>query len=92
MEKSARVLSLLVILITLLVPIAQASDHADPIFLSDPEANITGLFFFPRGDQYIMILNVRRATTKGKPFPLTPYDYVINIDLHSEVTVCPPGR
>ncbi len=67
-------------------PSALASDHADPIFLSDPEANITGLFCFPHNDQLILILNVRRSTTKGTPFPLAPYEYDINIDTHSEVT------
>jgi hypothetical protein len=67
-------------------PAALASDHADPIFLSDPEANITGLFCFPHGDQLVLILNVRRSTTKGTPFPLAPYEYDINIDTHSEVT------
>jgi len=67
-------------------PPALASDHADPIFLSDPEANITGLFCFPHDDQLVLILNVRRSTTKGTPFPLAPYEYDINIDTHSEVT------
>lgn len=81
-----RVAVLLVVLAGLLAPVAQASDHADPIFLNDPEANITGLFFFPHGDQYVVILNVRRATTKGTPFPLTPYEYVVNMDMHSAIT------
>jgi hypothetical protein len=81
-----RIALVLTAAVLVLAPLAYASDHADPIFLSDPEANITGLFFFPQGDQYVMILNVRRATTKGTPFTLAPYEYVVNIDWHSQVT------
>ncbi len=77
---------LLIILAMLAVP-AFASDHADPlVVVDDPEANLTDLFFFPHGDNYVVILNARRATLKGKPFPVTPYEYTINIDLHSKVT------
>ena len=42
-----------------------ASDHADPIGI-DPtkqEPNITGLFFFPDGDDMIVIFNVRPSLT-----------------------------
>src|SRR5258708_2475834 len=83
---TVRALLLVLLFAVLLAPVALASDHADPIFLSDPEANITGLFCFPHNDQLILILNVRRSTTKGTPFPLAPYEYDINIDTHSEVT------
>lgn len=60
---------------------ARASDHADPLHLTDPYSNITGLFIFPKGDQYILIFNVRKSLVVPKPYPLSPYDYVVNIDL-----------
>src|SRR4029077_20072507 len=62
-----------------------ASDHADPTDLTDPYSNITGLFFYPKDDQYIMLFNVRRALTAPKPYPLSPYDYVVNIALTTPV-------
>ena len=67
-------------------PAALASDHADPTDLTDPNANITGLFIFPKGDQYILIFNVRRALTDPKPYDLAPYEYVVNFDLSTPVT------
>lgn len=71
----------------LAVPIvALASDHADPTDLTDPNANITDLFFYPKGDQYILIFNVRRALTAPKPYDLTPYEYVVNFDHTTPVT------
>jgi hypothetical protein len=85
MDRFARAL-VLVLAAMLLAPLAEASDHADPIFLESNESNITGLFFFPHDDQYILILNVRRATQKGAPFNLSPYEYAINIDWHSAIT------
>src|SRR5882724_12549042 len=51
----------------------QASDHADPVALKHPETNITGLFFFPQGDQMILIFNVRRSLRNPKPYTLEPY-------------------
>src|SRR5882724_12790940 len=60
-----------------------ASDHADPMILTEPYANITGLFFFPKDDQMILVFNVRRALRKGKPYELTAYDYVVHMDLHT---------
>ncbi|HEY2092156.1 MAG TPA: hypothetical protein VGJ81_09715 [Thermoanaerobaculia bacterium] len=81
----------LVVLSLFAVPAAFGSDHADPLVVEEPEANITDLFFFPHGDNYVLIFNVRRATLKGKPFPITPYAYAINIDLHSQVTFDNPG-
>jgi hypothetical protein len=85
---AARPLRLLTSLVFLfLAPIAVlASDHADPTDLTDPYANITGLFFYPKGDQYIMIFNVRRSLTAPKPYVLSPYEYVVNIDLTTPVT------
>lgn len=59
----------------------RASDHADPLNLTDPNANITGLFIFPKGDQYILVLNVRKSLVGPKPYELSPYDFVVNIDL-----------
>lgn len=76
----------LLTLLLLAAPIGVlASDHADPTDLTDPYANITGLFFFPKGDQYIMIFNVRRSLTAAQPYPLSPYEYVVNIDLTTPV-------
>ncbi|NOT11030.1 MAG: hypothetical protein HOP23_04215 [Methylococcaceae bacterium] len=69
-------------------PASKASDHADPFFISTEEqaANLTGLFFFPKGDQYILILDVRRSLTAAPPYILDPFEFDINIDTHSEVT------
>src|SRR4051812_40521543 len=64
----------------------EASDHADPMMLREPDANITGLFFFPKGDQMILVFNVRRALTAPKPYHLDQYSYVVHMDLHSKVT------
>lgn len=83
--RAASAAALLVLFATLAVP-AKASDHADPLVVEEPEANITDLFFYPHNDNYVLIFNVRRATTKGKPFPITPYSYNINIDIHSQVS------
>lgn len=52
--------------------IVRASDHADPLHLTDPYANITGLFIFPKGDQYVMVFNVRKSLVGPKPYPLSP--------------------
>jgi hypothetical protein len=73
-------------LLALLPPAIRASDHADPLNLKDPEANITDLFFFPRGDQMILIFNVRRSLLNPKPYNLEPYEYVINMDFTTPVT------
>jgi hypothetical protein len=72
-----------------LVPAAmRASDHADPTVVTpDPEANITDLFFFPKGDQMILIFDVRRALTNPKPYNTLPYDYVIHMDLTTPVSL-----
>ncbi len=82
-----RVLPILILLFSLLVPSGlPASDHADPLHLTDPNSNITGLFIFPKGDQYILIFNVHKSLVGPKPYELTPYDYVVNIDLTTPVT------
>ncbi|MGR8941083.1 MAG: hypothetical protein ACU83V_01850 [Gammaproteobacteria bacterium] len=64
-----------------------ASDHADPIDLdaNTQEPNITGLFFYPEGDNMIVVFNVRRALTAAPPYNFSPYEYTVNFDLHSKV-------
>lgn len=66
---------------------ACASDHADPTLKPPPsqDANITGLFVFPRGDRMIVILNVHRALLSPPPYQLEEYEYHVNIDLESVV-------
>jgi len=83
------ILPVLVLACLLLEPMqraAEASDHADPMILTDPFGNITGLFFFPKGDQMILVFNVKRALTAPKPYKVEPYTYVVHMDLHSKVT------
>ncbi len=65
-----------------------ASDHADPFNIGADEqaANLTGLFFFPEGDQMIAILDVRRALTAAPPYILDPFEFTINMDTHSKIT------
>ena len=80
-------LTALLALIVLLTPSAsRASDHADPLNLTDPNANITGLFLFPKDDQYVLIFNMRKSLTNAKPYNLGAYEYVISIDLTTLVT------
>ncbi len=85
---AARVIPALILLAALVVsaPPARASDHADPLHLTDPNSNITGLFIFPKGDQYILIFNVRKSLVGPKPYELSPYEYVVHIDLTTPVT------
>jgi len=64
----------------------RASDHADPINLKEPESNITDLFFYPKGDQMILILDVRRALLAPEPYNLAPFEYVVHMDLTTPVT------
>ena len=79
-------LTLFLALAALAPRVVQASDHADPMILENPDANITGLFFFPKGDQMILVLNVRRALTAPKPYNLEGIEFVVHMDLHSQVT------
>jgi hypothetical protein len=67
---------------------AFASDHADPTNLTDPNANITDLFFYPKDDQYILVFDVRRSLPGPKPdsMPLTPYEYKIYFDFTTNLT------
>jgi uncharacterized protein DUF4331 len=79
----------LVVAVTIVVVIPlRASDHADPLdyFNRRPqEPGITDLFVFPRGDQLVVILCVRRHLT-NRSLNLEPYTYTINMDLKSTVT------
>ncbi|MBZ5560306.1 MAG: DUF4331 domain-containing protein [Acidobacteriia bacterium] len=94
LKRSVLWLPLIVAIVAGLMPLAspvlQASDHADPMILTDPNSNITGLFFFPKDDQMILILNVRRALTAPKPYDLAPYEYVVHMDLHTPVSFDKP--
>ena len=87
MRRALRILvpAVLVALPALLPCAAAASDHADPVMLVDPESNLTDLFFFPRGDQYVLIADVRRALTAAPPYGLSEDTLRINIDLHSRI-------
>lgn len=86
-RRAALGLSAFFLLIALLMPSApRASDHADPLNLTDPNANITGLFIFPKDDQYVLIFNVRKSLTNPKPYELSAYEYVVSIDLTTPVT------
>lgn len=80
------------ICLVLLAAAAFASDHADPVIVTDPNANITGLFFFPKGDQMIAILNVHRSLTSPPPYDLDPYEFIINMDLHSKISFDDAGN
>jgi hypothetical protein len=78
-------LILLAVVFALAPSFLRASDHADPMALKEPESNITGLFFFPKGDQMIVVLNIRRALTNPKPYNLEPFEYAVHMDLTSAV-------
>lgn len=77
------------VLIFLLLPYSSyASDHADPISLDpeEQEPNITGLFFFPEGENMIVIFNVRRSLTAAPPYNFKPYEFTVNMDMHSKLS------
>ena len=80
------VLILVVALFALVPSGIRASDHADPIDLKEPESNLTDLFFYPSGDQMILILCIRRALTTPGPYNLAPFEYAVHFDLQSRVT------
>jgi hypothetical protein len=79
------VLIVVVALLALVPPAIRASDHADPINLKEPESNLTDLFFYPKGDQMILILCVRRALATPGPYNLAPFEYAVHFDLQSSV-------
>ena len=62
-------------------PPALGSDHADPLDFPDPNVNLTDLFFFPKDDQYILILDAHAKLTSGAPYNLEPFEYRVNFDL-----------
>jgi hypothetical protein len=63
-----------------------ASDHADPAVLARKEAGLTDLFFFPNGDDYIVMMNVFPKLSANPPYKLEGLEYRINFDLHTQVT------
>jgi hypothetical protein len=69
-----------------------SSDHADPVNLEVLESGITDLYAFPKDDQLIVMLNVRRALTAPPPYQLEPFEYAIYMDIHSEVTFDNPAE
>jgi hypothetical protein len=71
---------------------ARASDHADPTNLIAPESNITDLFFYPQGDQMILIFDVNRALLAPKPYNLRQFDYQIFMDLTTPVSYQDPAE
>ncbi len=84
-------LVLMPLMVVALAPcLVAASDHADPVNLTDPEANITGLFFYPDGEDMILILNVRRSLRKPKPYNLSDYLYQVHMDFTTPVTFDKP--
>ncbi len=77
---------LLSALVCALAP-AFASDHADPVTLENKETNLTDLFFFPDGSNYVLIFDVRRALTDPAPYKGVVGDsFTVNIDLHSQIS------
>lgn len=89
--KSASIL-FLALTLSFLPAAIDSSDHADPIVLEVLESGITDLFAFPKGDQMIVMLNVRRMLTDPPPYQLEPFEYAIYMDIHSEVTVDNPAE
>jgi hypothetical protein len=80
---------LMIVVVTLFAlapPGIRASDHADPMSLEEPESNLTDLFFYPDGDQMILILCVRRALITPGPYNLAPFEYAVHFDFESGVT------
>ena len=74
--------------LSLIAPAAAlASDHADPLDMTDPNGNLTDLFFYPKGDQYILIVDVHAKLTAPKPYDLGPYEYKVNFDLTTPLDV-----
>lgn len=63
-----------------------ASDHADPIRLSDPlEPGLTGLFVFRDQENMIVILNAYRGLSFDPPYYLEPFEYQLHFDWHTPV-------
>ncbi|HEY0159002.1 MAG TPA: hypothetical protein VGF28_17080 [Thermoanaerobaculia bacterium] len=77
-------------LLLLLGVAAHASDHADPLIFEIRESGITDLFFFPEGDNYVVILNIRPGLTANQPYDLEPLEFGLFIDHHSQVAYTEP--
>ena len=78
----------LVLLATVILAIAgaaYASDHADPAALPAREQGITDLFFFPHGEEYIVMMNVFPGLSSNPPFEFDDLEFVINFDTHTQV-------
>ncbi len=68
-------------------PPLHASDHADPILLSESGPGITGLFFFPDGeDRLILVLATNPGLKTDPPYDLEPYEYTVHMDLTTPVS------
>ncbi len=76
----------LTLLLCLLTPGSYASDHADPILIKNNAGSLTGLFFFPHQDRYIVILNVLRGLKKPPPYDVNKYTYSLFFDFHTQVS------
>jgi hypothetical protein len=71
-------------LVAVAVP-ARGSDHADPVGLPR-ESNLTDLFFFARGDQFVLIFDVRPSSTAPLPYDLEDKTYTVHFDFDSPLT------
>ena len=93
MQSRARRLvpSLLVAAFVVAFAPALASDHADPVNVQDPATNLTDLFFFPDGNNFVLIFDVRPNLTAAPPYDLKDDSFTVNIDLHSQVTFDNPA-
>jgi hypothetical protein len=78
--------AVVVLAFVLIAPVAVASDHADPLDITDQNGNLTDLFFYPKDDQFILIVDVHAKLTSAKPYDLRPYEYQVNFDLTTPVS------
>lgn len=85
-------LGALVVVCSIVLPQpAFASDHADPAApaVLDPqlsrEPNIAGLFVFPKDDRLEIIYTVYADLSVGPPYLLEDYEFVVFMDLDSEI-------
>src|SRR5215212_855035 len=84
-------LIILAALVLAMAGAAYASDHADPAALETKEAGLTDLFFFPQGDDYIVMLNVFPGLSSNPPYKLDDLEYAINFDLHTPLSFTTPA-
>ncbi len=70
---------------------ARASDHADPALPAEfnpelsQEPNIMGLFTFPADDRLVVIFTVYPRLSIDPPYALDEYEFIVYMDLTSEV-------